>query len=105
MTARGRVITAAITLSVSLTIAAVYVLLFTTAPAAVALYLGLAAAWSGAMALAPLLGGGQARRPEDEAELEPLPHPERYARKPPYDPESLWLYPRDTDRTGRGGPR
>lgn len=102
MTARGRIITAAITLSVSLTIAAVYVLLFTTAAPAVALYLGLAAAWSGALAFAPLLGGGQVRGPEEPLELEPLRHPERYARKPPDDPVSLWLSTDQARRITRG---
>lgn len=105
MSARGRFATAAAVLAVSLTVAAVYVLLFTTAPASVAVWLGLAAAWSAAGAAAPLLGGGQVRGPEEPLELEPLRHPERYARKPPSDPVSLWLYEDEARRMGRGDMR
>lgn len=101
MTPRGRWITTAAVLTVCLTVSAVYVLLFTTAAVGLAIGLTLAAACSCAVMFAPLLGGGQVRGPEEPLELEPLRRPERYARKPPHDPESLWLYPDQVRRMSR----
>lgn len=102
VSARGRLVTAAALLAVCLTVAAVYVMLFTTASMVAVWCLGGAAAAALTTAMAPLVGGGQVRRPEDEAELEPLPHPERYQARPPVDAGTWWLYgPGGAAATGR----